>query len=48
MLSKANLTEPSKINQFAVLILPCFKLNKAEGFEVLYFTLRQIVHNGTL
>jgi hypothetical protein len=40
---EANLTEPSKINQFAVLFLPCFKLNKAKGFELLYLTLRQII-----
>jgi hypothetical protein len=39
----ANLTEPSKINQIAVLIRRCFKLNKAEGFKLLYFTLGQIV-----
>lgn len=37
------MTEPSKINQIAVLIEACFKLNKAESFELLYFTLRQIV-----
>jgi len=36
------LTEPSKINQNAVLFSAGFKLNKAEGFEVLYFTLGQI------
>jgi hypothetical protein len=40
---KANLTEPSKINQIAVMIWRPFKLNKARGFDVLYFTLRQIV-----
>lgn len=39
------MTEPSKINQIAVLIWPCFKLNKAQGFELLYFTLGQIVRN---
>jgi hypothetical protein len=42
---KANLTEPSKINQFAVLTLPCFKLNKAKGFKLLYFTLMQMPGN---
>jgi hypothetical protein len=41
----ANLTEPSKINQITVMIEPCFKLNKAKGFELLYFTLGQIVKN---
>jgi hypothetical protein len=40
---EANLTEPSKINQNAVLFLAPFKLNKAKGFGVLYFTLGQIV-----
>jgi len=34
---KANLTEPSKINEIAVLILACLKLNKDEGFR--FFTL---------
>jgi hypothetical protein len=37
------LTEPSKINQIAVLIPRCFKLNKRKGFVVLYFTFGQIV-----
>ena len=37
------MTEPPKINQFAVLLLRDFKLNKAEGFAVFPFTLSQIV-----
>jgi len=42
-LLKANLTEPSKINQFVVLHLQDFKLNKAEAFGFFGFTLSQIV-----
>jgi hypothetical protein len=40
---EAILTEPSKINQFAVLTFLDFKLNKAKGFCVLSFILTQIV-----
>jgi len=39
----ANLTEPSKINQIAVMTWPRFKLNKAERDGFLYFILKQTV-----